>query len=462
MRWISALLPGLLVFASLWACSPALAAPEGTNLDFTLHRLGTGGPVVLVVGGIQGDEPGGFSAATLLVTHYRFTSGRVWVVPNLNFPSIIKRSRGVHGDLNRKFATLPADDPEYPLVQRIQRIITAPDVSLVLNLHDGSGFYRPDHEDAQCNPSRWGQSVIIDKARLEGAPLGDLTGMGERAVRDVNEGVLVPKHRYHLKNTRTDEGDHEMDRTLTWFAYRNGKPAFGIEASKDFTTEYRAYYHLRAVEAFLKQAGVRFERDFDLSPRGVQAALESDVTVGFAHNRIVLPLDDVRPSLGSFPLPRDVAGTFAASKPILALVSAKGGYDVFYGNRTLTRLRPDWRDTDDALSGMTLMVDGKPVRVGFGEVVSVRERFVVQPVKGYRINAIGATAHRTDESGIPLGKRDFMARYSVDKAGTLYRVEVYRGQKFAGMVLVRFGSGPTLRKAGFLPAVAGRESDLGM
>ena len=55
-----------------------------------------------------------------------------------------------------------------------------------------------------------------------------------------------------------------------------------------------------------------------------------------------------------------------------------------------------------------------------------------------------------------------MARYSVDKAGTLYRVEVYRGQKFAGMVLVRFGSGPTLRKAGFLPAVAGRESDLGM
>ena len=43
-----------------------LAAALGdarTNLDFTLHRLGPGGgPVLLVVGGIQGDEPGGFSA----------------------------------------------------------------------------------------------------------------------------------------------------------------------------------------------------------------------------------------------------------------------------------------------------------------------------------------------------------------------------------------------------------------
>lgn len=462
MRWSPALLLALLVLLSPWAATCAHAAPEGSNLDFTLHRLGTSGPVVLVVGGIQGDEPGGFSAASLLVTHYRFTSGRVWVVPNLNFPSIIKRSRGLHGDLNRKFATLPVDDPEYTLVQRIQRIIVAPEVAMVLNLHDGSGFYRPAHENGDCNPLRWGQSIIIDKARLDGAPLGNLTGMGERAVRDINEGALTPKHRYHLKNTRTDEGDHEMDRTLTWFAYRNGKPAFGIEASKEFTTEYRAFYHLRAVESFLKQAGVRFERDFSLTPRGVRAALESDVTVAFAHNRIVLPLDDVRPSLGTVPMPRDASRSFTASKPILALVSASDGYDVFYGNRTLTRLRPDWRDTDDSLSGLTLMVDGKPVRAGFGDVVPVRDRFTVQPMNGYRVNAIGATVHANDESGIALSKRNFMARYSVDKAGTLYRVEVYRGQKFAGMVLVQFGGRVPLRKASLLPAVAGRESDLGM
>ena len=68
------------------------ALPAGAGgLDFTLHRLGEDQtPGVLVVGGIQGDEPGGFSAATLLITHYRIKKGTVWVVPNLNFPSIIQ------------------------------------------------------------------------------------------------------------------------------------------------------------------------------------------------------------------------------------------------------------------------------------------------------------------------------------------------------------------------------------
>ena len=73
--------------------------------------------------GIQGDEPGGFTAASMLVTNYKVTKGNIWVVPNLNFESIIKRSRGVHGDMNRKFKTLSKDDPEFHQVQKIKRII---------------------------------------------------------------------------------------------------------------------------------------------------------------------------------------------------------------------------------------------------------------------------------------------------------------------------------------------------
>ena len=100
---------------------PPLTSP----LDFTLTAHGSGeGPTVLIVGGIQGDEPGGFSAAALLATHYRYDGGTVLVIPNLNFPSIIKRSRGLHGDMNRKFAALRESDPEYATVRRLQSIIT--------------------------------------------------------------------------------------------------------------------------------------------------------------------------------------------------------------------------------------------------------------------------------------------------------------------------------------------------
>ena len=127
-------------FASLFLL---VAGAWSAPLDFTVSRMGEGAPAVLVVGGIQGDEPGGFSAAALLAVHYRFVRGTVWVVPNLNFLSIITRSRGDYGDMNRKFAELSPTDPDFHTVRRIQDIICSPEIKLVLNLHDGSGFYHP-------------------------------------------------------------------------------------------------------------------------------------------------------------------------------------------------------------------------------------------------------------------------------------------------------------------------------
>ena len=456
-------MPAVITAAADLAKAPA----RHTELDFNLYKLGTGsGPTVLVVGGIQGDEPGGFSAASLLVTHYAVTNGSVWVVPNLNFPSMVKRSRGPNGDMNRKFAALRKDDPEYDTVCRIKDIILDKQVDIILNLHDGSGFYRPKNEGPMRNPMRWGQSVIIDQASLPGARHGDLAAMGQKAVREANGGLLSPMHEYHLKNTRTAEGDHEMEKTLTFFAIRHGKPAFGIEASKDFSTEQRAYYHLRVLESFLRQMGVGFRRDFGMTPRGVLAALESDVAVAFFDQRLYLPLDDVRASLGYIPLKKGEKVSFTATKPILAVVDEDDGYRVFYGNRALTRITPEWREYTDGPGALSLDVDGRKLTVPFGRMVTVRDTFTVHPVDGFRVNAIGAQVARPDarddsECNVPIKKKDFQNRFSIDKSGNIYRVEVYRGEKFAGMILVRFEGGQKPGKRDMRPSVAGRESLLG-
>lgn len=63
-------------------------------------------------------------AASLIATHYEIKKGSVWIVPNLNFYSIIKRSRGPFGDLNRKFANLSQNDPDFGAVKRIKEYIT--------------------------------------------------------------------------------------------------------------------------------------------------------------------------------------------------------------------------------------------------------------------------------------------------------------------------------------------------
>ncbi len=120
---------------------------DSKNLDefgFDLIKKGDdNNNTLLIVGAIQGDEPGGFMVASLLSTHYQIEKGSVWIVPNLNFYSIIKSGRAPFGDMNRKFADLPINDPEYNIVERIKEYIVDPSVKLIVNLHDGSGYYRP-------------------------------------------------------------------------------------------------------------------------------------------------------------------------------------------------------------------------------------------------------------------------------------------------------------------------------
>lgn len=59
---------------------------------------------LLVIGGIHGNEPGGYFAPSILATHYKILSKNLWIVPNLNKDSIIANKRGINGDMNRKFA----------------------------------------------------------------------------------------------------------------------------------------------------------------------------------------------------------------------------------------------------------------------------------------------------------------------------------------------------------------------
>lgn len=431
------------LFAVLF-CMSAGSASAGSGLEFSLHKLDSGvpGPTLLVIGGIQGDEPGGFNAASLLVSRYRITKGRVWVVPNLNFLSIIKRSRGVHGDMNRKFSKLAKGDPEYDVVSRIKSIILSPEVDLVLNLHDGSGFYRPQYEDSQHCPARWGQSVIIDQSRMDHPVWGDLAGMGEDVVREVNRSLVDDEHIYHLKNTETAKGNEEMSKTLTFFAITNGKPAFGVEASKNFGTHYRAYYHLLVLESFMKRLGIGYERSFGPTVAAVRAAIDSDAALGFSDRRIFLDLVDVRSSLNYFPLRKDADLDFTPSNPLVTVVGRGEDYQVYYGNRRMTRLSPQFFEYDYSQKGLTMNIDGSLREVRFGERVSVRSAFCVEPEEGCRVNVIGFTTdEQGDESGLTVRETDFYKRFSVDTKGKVFRVEAYRSGRFAGMVLVDFDAG---------------------
>ena len=72
-------------------------------------------------------------------------------------------------------------------------------------------------------------------------------------------------------------------------------------------------------------------------------------------------------------------------------------------------------------------------------MLGVQESFMIMPKKGYRVNVIGfKKTGISDESGVKIGQEDIIKRFSVDKSGNIFRVEVYKEDKFSGMVLVKF------------------------
>ena len=444
------MLPRLLIFlfsiiASSLTSSVGAALP---SLEFSLHKNGpedlnqaNSGPTLLVIGGIQGDEPGGFTAASLLVTHYKITSGQVWIVPNLNFESIIKRSRGVYGDMNRKFSKLKRNDPEFKTIQKIKQIITSPDVDLILNLHDGSGFYNERYIDAQHNPNRWGQSLIIDQATVGVGQYSQLEDLGKDILTTINNQIDNSLNQYRLKNTHTALGDKEMEKTLTYFAINHSKPAFGVEASKNFLTHKRAYYHLLVLEAFMHRVGIKFERRFELAEAGIKKAMYDKLQLAFYDKKVFLDVADARNRLNYVPLKKNAVIDYTARNPLLAVVSKNNRFNVRYGNRNLTYIKPSYFEYDDSLDGIKMSIDGDEQKINLGSIVDVNQNFNVHPIDGYRVNVIGFTHKGTkDESNHTIKLKNIRRRFSVDKQSKIFRVEIYQGKKFCGMILVRFNN----------------------
>jgi len=431
----------ILVFGLLMISSSGFSQ----SWDFTLHKHQStqSGPTLLVIGGIQGDEPGGFNAAALLTTEYSIQRGEVWVVPNLNFESIIKRSRGVHGDMNRKFKEIPDKDPEYQLVQKIKRIIRDEQVDIILNLHDGSGFYRPEYMDNQHSPHRWGQSLIIDQAELDNVGYGQLASIADRIVEETNTRIENSEHHFHVKNTRTRLGNQEMEKTLTYYAIQNNKAAFGLEASKSFDTHYRAYYHLQLIESFMQYLGIQYQRQFELSINSVKQRIDNNVKLALYEQKMFFDMSDVRARLGYIPMKKDEPVNYRASNPLIAILSQDRYYNVRYGNRSVTKLVPQYFDFDNSLDSIQLVVDGIEKQVELGKIVTVADYFEVNLEKDYRVNVIGFTRPGLrNEQGIRISHDDIHKHYSVDTQGRLFRIEVYRKNQFCGMVLVKFSQQP--------------------
>lgn len=433
----------LLLAATLFAIKwPQTDTQNGSEyLKFLLHKH-NGGPAsntLLVIGGVHGDEPGGYFAASLLTTHYHIKKGALWVVPNLNFESLVRNQRGVYGDMNRKFAFVSSDDKDYESVMRIKSIVLEPQVDLVINQHDGHGFYRERWQNQIFNPRAWGQSFVIDQKRLEDVKFGNMDEIAQKVKEGLNRHLNSDHHFFSIKNTETRYKDEEMQRSLTYFAVTNLVPAFGQETSKNIDAlALKVEYHLRSIEEFMKLMDIEFERDFEMNFEGIQTALNEYGTVKI-NNNISLALTDLRSTINFLPMKKGALNEFKFDHPLAAVRKNGANYDLFVGNKYIAKLNPQYFDDSCEIDGARVVVDGKEMSVKMGETIQVEKNFLIKRQEGVRVNAIGFSKDGVvSEDEILLKKRSFIARFSLDVRASTYRVEFYRDNSFCGMINVEF------------------------
>jgi hypothetical protein len=233
---------------------------EGTDHELNVYRVygKEDGNTILLIGGIQGDEPGGFLSADFYAD-MSLSRGNLIVVPRANFHSILLNQRQVNEDMNRKFDENTAPNFEAKVVAILKGLIAESDC--LLNLHDGSGFFSKDWVDDDRNPKRFGQSIIADCEHREingqAIELGDV---GRRVVDKINQNIKNKDHYFHFNNHNTfsEQSIHKVQRkSATYYALTKcGIPAFGIESSKSLPLEQKVRHHILAINAFMEEYGV--------------------------------------------------------------------------------------------------------------------------------------------------------------------------------------------------------------
>lgn len=481
----------LLAVAALLWLGPAAARAElqhqvyfqDTPQELNVYKIHgrNDGPTMMIIGGIQGNEPGGFLSADLYAD-IALKRGHLIVVPRANFQSILQYDRGLNGDMNRKFGSEAAGDRDMEIVRILKDLIGQSDV--LLNLHDGWGYYRPTYVSPMANPLRYGQSIIADCAEYVHSATGrkmPLQATAEKVLARLNEEIENPKYHFHFMNTRTGEKDSpylEQRASATYYALtRCGIPAFGVETSKNLPTiEMKVHQHNLAVNAFMEVFGLETEqpRIYLVPPKlkylVVSVNNQVPVAVADGDTLFVNPADAIEVihveanyerglsvDIQGFGTVNDFRQPFKVEKPTF-IVAQK---DHIKFGRVQVALRPggpEGPQSQPRTAGpfkvrfFIVEVEGRRHVIADGEqldaVVGDAIRLVdvisegPPPEKDFAVNFKGYVSNLSQNTGEDRGHlirtaQDLLPRYSLSNSERVYAVVAEQGKRVLAKMTVR-------------------------
>ncbi len=139
-------------------------------------KSGKPGPVVMIVGGVHGNEVAGVKAAHK-IKNLRVKKGTLLVIPEANKVAVkngTRTSSGV-GDLNRNFPKTSSAKPSSLTATAIWNAVKKYKVDYLIDLHEGYNYHK-------IKPSSYGQTLIY-------YPISGSKTVGQKIINALNSRI---------------------------------------------------------------------------------------------------------------------------------------------------------------------------------------------------------------------------------------------------------------------------------
>lgn len=158
---------------------------SGTKYSTALYVIDSGkpGPVVLITGGVHGNETAGYLAAARL-KETKISKGKLLIIPKANRLAVERGTRYISGekDLNRAFPTSKGVMPTYKPARAIYQVVKDYKVDWVMDMHEGYDY-------ASSSTSSVGQSLIY-------YPSSECTVMAKKILGQVNRTISTSYRKF--------------------------------------------------------------------------------------------------------------------------------------------------------------------------------------------------------------------------------------------------------------------------
>ncbi|ABI68485.1 deacylase-like protein [Syntrophomonas wolfei subsp. wolfei str. Goettingen G311] len=231
---------------------PTDATPTGASLekkqlavgtrdatDLYIIRSGKAGPVVMIVGGVHGNETAGYRAARI-VRNYQISRGTLLVLPEANSRAVNQGVRYVSGqkDLNRCFPTSSSGAADTRLSREIYYTLKKYNVDWLMDMHEGYNYSRLN------SSSSVGQSLIY-------YPSSSTREVASKIVNNMNSGISTSYRKFSLLRYPTRGS---LSRAAGQYL---GVKSFIFETCSRDSLSTRLNYQLRAADILLGSLGMK-------------------------------------------------------------------------------------------------------------------------------------------------------------------------------------------------------------